>query len=303
MIEEFSDIKFASDCHIARQKINAGVLVEHLGKGSLATVDLVAIYGLNYVTKSMTFSSEDEERLARIKNEVRGVSCLMRASQMEPSSSLFHPMYLAAVAIEEGDCSHERVVIVMAHEPEALTLYCLIRSGQLEEATARNIIRQVAVALGRLHQLGLCLVDLKPENVLVKHPSSPSPSVFLIDFDLSRPPDGPALKVEEKIFGTLEYLAPELILKTGTYSSASDWWALGVLTYECLYGHTPFAGDTLERTFFNISNRAPEFPPSGISFACTGFMRGLLRHKAEHRLGSKGGVNEVLSTSWLSVPD
>jgi serine/threonine protein kinase len=39
--------------------------------------------------------------------------------------------------------------------------------------------------------------------------------------------------------GTPEYMAPEIIVNTG-YSQASDWWALGIVIFELLYGRTPF---------------------------------------------------------------
>jgi len=39
--------------------------------------------------------------------------------------------------------------------------------------------------------------------------------------------------------GTPEYMAPEIILGRG-YDKGVDWWAFGVLLYECLAGYSPF---------------------------------------------------------------
>ena len=39
--------------------------------------------------------------------------------------------------------------------------------------------------------------------------------------------------------GTPEYLAPEIMIKSG-YDKAVDWWAVGILMYEMLIGVTPF---------------------------------------------------------------
>ena len=43
--------------------------------------------------------------------------------------------------------------------------------------------------------------------------------------------------------GTPEYMAPEIVLNRG-YDISVDWWALGVLLFECLAGHSPFAAQS-----------------------------------------------------------
>jgi len=39
--------------------------------------------------------------------------------------------------------------------------------------------------------------------------------------------------------GTPEYMAPEIIKRSG-HSFSVDWWSLGVLTYELIVGVPPF---------------------------------------------------------------
>jgi protein-serine/threonine kinase len=51
--------------------------------------------------------------------------------------------------------------------------------------------------------------------------------------------------------GTEEYIAPEVIKGCG-HTSAVDWWTLGILIYEMLYGTTPFKGKNRNATFANI---------------------------------------------------
>eukprot|EP01018_Ginkgo_biloba_P005201 Gb_41169 [translate_table: standard] len=58
--------------------------------------------------------------------------------------------------------------------------------------------------------------------------------------------------------GTEEYVAPEMLKGTG-HEFAVDWWALGILVYEMLYGKTPFRGSTRKETFYNILVKQPQF--------------------------------------------
>lgn len=57
--------------------------------------------------------------------------------------------------------------------------------------------------------------------------------------------------------GTEEYVAPEIIL-AGGHDFAVDWWCLGVVLYEMLYGTTPFRGSNRKETFYRILTKPPE---------------------------------------------
>lgn len=57
--------------------------------------------------------------------------------------------------------------------------------------------------------------------------------------------------------GTEEYVAPEIISGHG-HDFAVDWWCLGVVLYEMLYGATPFRGSNRKETFYRVLTKAPE---------------------------------------------
>ena len=58
---------------------------------------------------------------------------------------------------------------------------------------------------------------------------------------------------DKQVFGTPEYIAPEVILRQG-YGKPVDWWSMGVILYEFLIGCVPFFGDTPEELFAHTVN-------------------------------------------------
>ncbi|KAK2371113.1 serine/threonine-protein kinase OXI1 [Trifolium repens] len=90
--------------------------------------------------------------------------------------------------------------------------------------------------------------------------------------------------------GTAEYVAPEVIRGDG-HEFAVDWWAFGVLTYEMLYGKTPFKGKNKKETFRNVLFKSPEFV--GRKTALTDLIERLLEKDPLKRLGYGGGASEI----------
>ncbi|CAB3240565.1 unnamed protein product [Arctia plantaginis] len=64
---------------------------------------------------------------------------------------------------------------------------------------------------------------------------------------------------DQRILGTPDYLAPELLLRQG-HGPAVDWWALGVCLYEFMTGVPPFNDETPQAVFNNILARNIEWP-------------------------------------------
>ncbi|CAN6357330.1 unnamed protein product [Urochloa humidicola] len=85
----------------------------------------------------------------------------------------------------------------------------------------------------------------------------------------------------------------EIITGAG-HTSAVDWWALGILLYEMLYGYTPFRGKTRQRTFANILHKDMRFAASiQVSLAARQLMYRLLHRDPANRLGSREGAWEI----------
>ncbi|PWN18962.1 hypothetical protein BCV69DRAFT_54193 [Microstroma glucosiphilum] len=94
----------------------------------------------------------------------------------------------------------------------------------------------------------------------------------------------------KKIVGTPDYLAPESILGIGMDDKAVDWWALGVILYEFLYGYPPFHAETPNLVFDNILSRNIDWEEDSmdISPAARDLMERLMCTDPKERLGSRG---------------
>lgn len=99
--------------------------------------------------------------------------------------------------------------------------------------------------------------------------------------------------------GTEEYLAPEVINAAG-HGPAVDWWSLGILIYELVYGTTPFRGARRDETFENIIKAPLRFPTKPtVSAECQDLIEKLLVKDVSRRLGSKTGANEIKAHPWF----
>ncbi|KAE8356496.1 hypothetical protein BDV28DRAFT_145196 [Aspergillus coremiiformis] len=58
-------------------------------------------------------------------------------------------------------------------------------------------------------------------------------------------------RLARSVVGTSQYMAPEVI-RGNLYDGRCDWWSVGIILYECLYGFTPFASKDRDRTKWKI---------------------------------------------------
>ncbi|CAK80406.1 unnamed protein product (macronuclear) [Paramecium tetraurelia] len=109
------------------------------------------------------------------------------------------------------------------------------REKRFTQFQAQFCAAEIVLALQYIHEtLKVIYRDLKPDNVLVTSDGH----LKLTDFGLSKQYDSQDMKFFTFV-GTPEYIAPEILLKSG-HNSSVDWWSLGILLYEMLVGYTPF---------------------------------------------------------------
>lgn len=95
-------------------------------------------------------------------------------------------------------------------------------------------------------------------------------------------------KLAYSVCGTNSYMSPEVIRGLG-YSFSCDWWSLGVIMFECLYGYPPFVSNSRHVTRQKILNwkQSLKFPSRPrVSGEGVNLMQQLLC-EPEDRLGSQ----------------
>ncbi|KAM6377884.1 citron Rho-interacting kinase isoform 4-T4 [Pluvialis apricaria] len=186
----------------------------------------------------------------------------------------------------------KNLYLVMEYQPGGDLLSLLNRyEDQLDESMVRFYLAELILAIHSVHQMGYVHRDIKPENVLIDRTGH----IKLVDF-------GSAAKmtvnktVNAKLpVGTPDYMAPEMLTGLNgdgkaSYGPECDWWSLGVIAYEMIYGRSPFAEGTSAKTFNNIMNfqRFLKFPEDvKVSSEFLDLIQSLLCGQKE-RLGYEG---------------
>uniref|UniRef100_A0A665WBE5 Serum/glucocorticoid regulated kinase 2b n=1 Tax=Echeneis naucrates TaxID=173247 RepID=A0A665WBE5_ECHNA len=164
--------------------------------------------------------------------------------------------------------------------------YHLQREGSFPEPRSAFYAAEMAMALGYLHSLDIVYRDLKPENILLDSGGH----VMLTDFGLCK--EGVAIGgIMHTFCGTPEYLAPE-VLQGHPYSPTVDWWGLGAVLFEMLFGLPPFYNRIKAKMFENILH-APLQLHEGVSQAACSLLEGLLERDVSKRLGGSFDLVEL----------
>ena len=160
--------------------------------------------------------------------------------EIEIMYKLDHPHIIKLYSHFEDD---EDFCLIMQIASKGQLYSVIKRLKRLDQRTAAQYMREVISAIKYLHTRNPPIIhrDIKPENILLDQDGR----CKLADFGWSNFDDGK--KNRETYCGTPEYLAPEMVTKSG-HDESVDIWALGVLLFEMLTGRTPFnfTGDRIQ---------------------------------------------------------
>ena len=146
---------------------------------------------------------------------------------------------------------------------EGTDLAHLLRRGPMPIASAVDIARRAALALGAVHEQGIVHRDVTPANFFLVEEPAPFggvmvPNVKLIDLGIARAAGEAPLTEPGTRLGTPVYMSPEQARGDEYVTAASDLFALGIVLYELVAGKRPFGGD---RTLIVVAKIVLHDPP------------------------------------------
>lgn len=158
---------------------------------------------------------------------------------------------------------------------------------------------------------------LESPHIMPMRRSSSQSSFVLPDFETVSPSSSSGSKnlalfhpdnksKNQKFVGTPDYLAPETIRGTGE-SEAVDWWSVGCILFEFLFGYPPFHAESPEKVFENILKGEIDWPkltPEEEEAICPpdakDLIKKLLTMDPEKRLGANG-ADEIKGHPYLKT--
>ena len=268
-------------------------VVEQLGAGGMAVVYAAvhettkASAALKVLPAAWGAAPELQARLVREADALRLVDHpnVVRVLDVgEVEQALGGGCYIALEWLPQG---LDRVLRAQFPEPLAAPAALRMAGG-------------VADALAATHRAGLLHRDVKPSNVMLRADATP----VLTDFGLATLLSEQALRARltptNVAVGTADYMAPEQI-EGGPPDPRTDLYALGVVLYELLAGHVPFAGRE-PMAALDAHRREPPPPlPAEVPAAAREIVERALRKKPAERFASAEAMAEAIGAAAAAL--
>mgnify|MGYP001024900096 CR=1 FL=1 len=203
-------------------------IIRKIGDGGMAFVYEAKDRLLNRTVALKVLRPEfvdDDEFLTKFKREAEAVA------------SLSHPNIVNVYDVGEDGKVH---YIVMEFVDGKNLKEIIQDEGILDEYTALDITKQIAMALSAAHKKGIIHRDIKPHNILI---SNEGRVVKVADFGIAKAVSNSTMTNIGSIIGSVHYFSPEQA--KGTYTDyRTDLYSLGIVLYEMVTGVVPFNGDS-----------------------------------------------------------
>lgn len=236
------------------------------------------------------------------KENIRGQKLSNIISEKKVLLQFSHPFIVDVHYVFEND---KRVYFVMNFLRCGDLYKQLQNRSYFKESVAKFYAAQIILAIGCLHDHKVIYRDLKLENVLLQDDGY----VNLADFGMVKFLDDWDDQMRTFV-GTRPYLAPEIV-ENKKYDRTVDWWAMGILLFEMMFGRLPFYDRNPRVLFDKIVNEEVKFPEHvyirsqnvqkdiSISEEAQDLIRKLLHKNPKKRLGQQNDFKDILTHPWF----
>ncbi|EGR31500.1 protein kinase domain protein, partial [Ichthyophthirius multifiliis] len=168
------------------------------------------------------------------------------------------------------------------------------RKRKFNENQTKFFSACIIIGLEYLHQNGIIHRDIKPENLVFDSRGY----LRITDLGIARiwKPDN-----SSDTSGTPGYMAPEVMCRQN-HGVSVDYYALGVIVYECMIGRRPYVGKTRQEIRDQILAKQVQIKknevPDKWSLEAADFANKLIQRKPANRLGLNG-PEDVKNHAWF----
>ena len=251
------------------------IFIKHLGQGKFGSVSLVHNSNNFYAIKAIA------KREANYKKSFSEYLIMERQIML----TLDHPFVIKMIK----SFKNEYFIFFLLEYINGIPLNNLMsKFKKLDLKSVKFYIACLITAIDYLHRKQIIHRDIKPSNIMIES----NGYIKLIDFGASKLVND----YTSTIIGTPHYIAPEILEGRG-YSYSCDFWSIGILTYEMIYGFVPFGNlaiGVLDIYKAIMYNNGFHFPFEEYQFKSVNlFIKSLLVKKTEKRLCSFSKIKNL----------
>ncbi|KNC81283.1 AGC/DMPK/ROCK protein kinase [Sphaeroforma arctica JP610] len=255
------------------------VVCKFIDSGAFGEVSLVECQqtGMSYALKR--FSQEDADVLAQYLEEREFFNALNSRPEALKRRSKLVQMY-------DSFISNDMSCLLLSYVPGG-NLESWIENRVFNEESALFYFAEAAAAVHEIHTCCFVHRDIKPSQFLLEG----NGRLKLCDFgSCVRVSEDGLVRAKVQI-GTTDYMSPEVIRarrRTQPFPSNTDWWSLGIVLYQMLFGYLPFESTNEaitqqlilgHETTLRLSD--PNVLPDGLSDDCKDLILGLLTETSQ----------------------
>jgi serine/threonine protein kinase len=203
-----------------------------LGEGGFGTV-VAALHiksGKWYAVKEVIFNLKSQKKYARHLTMITNEITAHKICEKHPYICSLHHSFRDRTSIH---------LVLDLFVGGDLRLH-LKNKVVFSEQTVAFLVTCIASALDFMHQKGILHRDVKPDNIMLDEHGFPSLTDFGICHIFDDKTDKESVQVCTMASGTKQYVAPEVLTTAHCHGPAADFWSLGVVGYELIYGEQPF---------------------------------------------------------------